>query len=174
MVLSHDPLTSPLSRSAAALTPQSPELLPSLAPCDSLSASRTTLSSSPSSSSPVSSPINAHLSSTQLPPLPSPTPLANPSFGGGGSLDANSFIQFISSAYSEVVHWDTFIVPYGNAGKKFVNELSTLYRAYAEGTALECVAMKAITVMSVLLLQQIKTKRSLLLSGTTASFLVRR
>ena len=38
--------------------------------------------------------------------------------------------------------------------KKFVYELSTLYRAYAEGSALECIALKAITVMSVLLLQK--------------------
>ena len=50
------------------------------------------------------------------------------------------------------------MVPYGNAGKKFVYELSTLYRAYAEGSALESIALKAITVMSILLLQKPHSK----------------
>ena len=86
-----------------------------------------------------------------------------------GSLDSESFILSVSSAYSEVVHWrkNTFTVPYGKVGKKFVYELSTLYRAYAEGSALECIALKAVTVMSVLLQRphhKIKAKRSLLLS----------
>ena len=44
----------------------------------------------------------------------------------------------------------TLTVPYGSAGK-FVYELSTLYRAYAEGSTMECIALKTITVMSVLL-----------------------
>ena len=93
-------------------------------------------------------PNNAHS-------LPAPSPMANPSFTWG-SLSAESFIKSVSSAYAEVVHWrrNIFTVPSGNAGKKFVNELSTLYRAYAEGSALECIALKAITVMSLLLLQK--------------------
>ena len=44
----------------------------------------------------------------------------------------------------------TLTVPYGSAGK-FVYELSTLYRAYAEGSTMECIVLKRITVMSVLL-----------------------
>jgi hypothetical protein len=73
-----------------------------------------------------------------------------------GSLDSETFIQSVSRAYPEVVHWrkNTFTVPYGNVGKKFVYELSTLYRAYADGSAMECIALKAVTVMSVLLLQK--------------------
>ena len=96
-------------------------------------------------------PNSAH----SLPPLPAPAPMANPAFAWG-SLSAENFIKSVSSAYAEVVHWrrNTFPVPSGNAGKKFVNELSTLYSAYAEGSALECIALKAITVMSLLLLQK--------------------
>ena len=47
-----------------------------------------------------------------------------------------------------------FSVPYGSAGKPFVSELSKHYRAYAEGSALECIAIKAVTVMLLLLLQK--------------------
>ena len=39
-------------------------------------------------------------------------------------------------------------------GKKFVLEFSRFFRAYAEGSALESVALRAITVMSILLLQK--------------------
>ena len=58
--------------------------------------------------------------------------------------------------YSEVVHWqkNTFNVPFGKAGKGFVLELSRLLRAYADGSALESIALKASTVLSVLLLQK--------------------
>ena len=106
-------------------------------------------------SSTMGAPNSAH----SLPTLPSPEPLANPSFVWG-SLRADDFIQSVSCAYSEVVHWkrNTFNVPYGNTGKKFVYELSSLYRAYAESSALECIAMKAITVMSILLLQRPHSK----------------
>ena len=45
-------------------------------------------------------------------------------------------------------------VPSGDVGVKFVTELSRLFRAYAERSALECIAMKAITIASHLLLQK--------------------
>ena len=65
-------------------------------------------------------------------------------------------MQSLDEAYSEVVHWQNniFNVPLENAGKSFVAELSRLYRAYADGSALEAIALKACTVMSVLLLQR--------------------
>jgi len=65
-------------------------------------------------------------------------------------------MQSLNEAYAEVVHWrsNTFKVPFGNAGKGFVAELSRLYKAYADGSALEAIALKACTVMSVLLLQK--------------------
>ena len=87
--------------------------------------------------------------------LPSPVPMSEPLFTWG-DLDSATFIHSIDAAYAEVVHWrkNTFTVPYGNAGKRFVSELSRLFRAYADSSALECVAMRAITVMSILLLQK--------------------
>ena len=73
-----------------------------------------------------------------------------------GICDAESFTHSLSAAYAEVVHWkkNLFSVPQGNSGKKFVQELSRLFRAYAEQSALESVALQAITVMSILLLQK--------------------
>ncbi len=74
----------------------------------------------------------------------------------GGVYDSATIISTISTAYDEIVCWrrNNFPVPTGKAGTAFVSELSWLFRAYAEGTALECVALKAITVASILLLQK--------------------
>ena len=65
-------------------------------------------------------------------------------------------IPYMLPIHSEVVKWkpNTFSIPFGNSGKKFVQELSRLFRAYAEGSTLESIALKAITVMSILLLQR--------------------
>lgn len=65
-------------------------------------------------------------------------------------------MKSLDEAYAEVVHWrrNTFLVPFGNAGKGFVSELSRLFRAYADGSALEAIALKACTVMPILLLQK--------------------
>ena len=88
-------------------------------------------------------------------PLPPTSPIANPSFTWG-DYDSISITRSIEVAYSEVVHWrkNTFQVPLGNAGKGFVSELSRLYLAYADGSALEAIALKACTVLSILLLQK--------------------
>ncbi len=128
-----------------------PSPSPSLAPARFSDQAATLMPEQPSTDAgpgPPPTPINA-------PSLPSPTPMANPSFVWG-EHDAETFMHSVTAAYAEVVHWrkNTFPVPYGNAGKKFVSELSTLYRAYAEGSALESIALKAVTVMSMLLLQK--------------------
>ncbi len=113
---------------------------------------------SPTTNSP---PINAHLVSPaaapapkQMPPclLPPASQMANPSFVWGDH-NSTSIIQSLNTAYSEAVHWrkNTFLVPLGNPGRSFVFELSS---AYAEGSALEAVALKACTVLSILLLQK--------------------
>ena len=62
----------------------------------------------------------------------------------------------ISEAYAEVVHWrkNVFSVPFGKVGKIFVSELARLFRAYAEGSSLESVALKAVSVFSALSLQK--------------------
>jgi hypothetical protein len=51
-----------------------------------------------------------------------------------------------------------FPVPHGNSGKAFVSELARLYRAFAEGSALESVALMAASVCWVLLLQRSHSK----------------
>ena len=65
-------------------------------------------------------------------------------------------MESMDLAYAEIVHWrkNTFRVPFGNTGKGFVSELSRLYKAYAEGSALEAIALKACTIMPILLLQK--------------------
>lgn len=62
----------------------------------------------------------------------------------------------MEEAYSEVVHWrmNSFRIPFGKAGKGFVQEMSRLLRAYADGSALEAIALKACSVMPALLLQK--------------------
>ena len=74
-----------------------------------------------------------------------------------GDHDSVIFTDALSSAYSEVVHWkaNIFKVPLGRGGKR---ELSSLFRAYSESSALEPIALKAITVLSVLALQKPSTK----------------
>ena len=100
------------------------------------------------SSTTPATPINAQ-------PLPSPLLMAAPTFMWG-ECDAKTFTHSLSIAYAEVVHWkkNLFAVPLGKPGKTFVQELSRLFRAYAEQSALESVALKAVTVMSILLLQK--------------------
>ncbi len=92
----------------------------------------------------------------QLPPY---SPMTDPIFMWDG-YDTDTFIQNITTSYAEVVHWrkNMFMVPYGNVGKSFVSELAKLYRAYADRSALEAIALKASTVMSILLLQKPHTK----------------
>ena len=54
------------------------------------------------------------------------------------------------------VHWkrNIFRVQQGNIGKQFVDELARLYAAFADGSALESVSLKAIIVIPHLLLQK--------------------
>ena len=83
------------------------------------------------------------------------TPMAEPIFVWG-SVDTDSFIKSLRSAYAEAVHWrrNCFKVPSGNIGNSFVSELARLYNAFATGSALESVAMEAAMTMPILLLQK--------------------
>ena len=47
-----------------------------------------------------------------------------------------------------------FAVPSGKAGKTFIREMTMLYRAYVEGSALETVALKATIILPILLVQK--------------------
>ncbi len=62
----------------------------------------------------------------------------------------------MNKAYDEVVHWrmNLFLVPFGSAGKCFISELARLYRSVATSSALECFALKAATVLTVVALQK--------------------
>ena len=88
--------------------------------------------------------------------LPTFTPVPEPDFRWGEVKEGRSFACALNRVYDEIVQWkrNLFKVPSGNAGKAFVRELSRMFNAYAEGSALECVAMKAAMTMPALLLQK--------------------
>ena len=71
-----------------------------------------------------------------------------------GNNQGEEYCAKVNQAYEEVVHWrrNLFQVPSGSAGKAFVTELARLYQAYADGSSLESVALKACTVAPILLL----------------------
>ena len=54
------------------------------------------------------------------------------------------------------LHWrmNCFKIPHGNAGKSFTSELARLFLAFATGSALESVTLKAAAVLPPLLLQK--------------------
>ena len=90
-----------------------------------------------------------------LPPLPVYMPASHPTFRWGDK-DGKTFINSIELCYSEIVHWrkNLFRVPTGKAGKAFVHELARLFRAVADSSALESVAMRVAMIMPVLLIQK--------------------
>ena len=81
--------------------------------------------------------------------------MADPVFTWG-ELDSTQFTDNLNAAFAEAVHWkmNLFKVPYGKAGKSFVSELARLFKAFATSSALESVALKAATLMPILLLQK--------------------
>ena len=106
------------------------------------------------------------LSSELLPPfchgtanLPAPSTIVEPNFIWG-STDSTSVINSLNVVYESVVHWkpNLFRIPYGNVGKLFVSELARLYNGFATSSSLEAIAMKAVTVMPILLLQKPNSK----------------
>ena len=87
--------------------------------------------------------------------LPSYTEVHLPNFVWG-ELDGISFKCAIDAAYKEVVQWrrNLFKVLSGKAGKAFVHKLTRLFQAYAEGSALESVALTCAMTMPALVLQR--------------------
>ena len=83
-------------------------------------------------------------------PLPdnSVLPIAEPNFTWG-KKDASSFTKELNESFEMAVHWkrNIFRVPQANIGKPFVDELARLYVAFANGSALESVSLKAAIVM---------------------------
>ena len=80
---------------------------------------------------------------------------AEPDFSWG-EVDGMVFCRALNRIYDETTHWNRnlFKVPSGKAGTAFVRELSHMFRAFADSSALESVAMKAVMVMPALLLQK--------------------
>ena len=104
--------------------------------------------------------------------LPSPVPSAEARFVWGEHSSAE-FVRLIEEAYCETIHWRKkyFHVPLGSSGKAFVSELARLFRAYAENSTLEIIALKAVSVACILLLQQPHLKSK---SRVNATHLIRR
>ena len=87
--------------------------------------------------------------------LPQFAELASPTFRWG-DVDGETFAHSVVCCYEETVHWrrNLFKVPSGKAGKSFIHELTKLFRAYADGSALESIALKAAMVLPALMLQK--------------------
>ena len=87
--------------------------------------------------------------------LPAFVPMTNSQFIWG-ELNASAFTSLLDSACKEVVHWrhNCFSISKGHIGKVFVNELACLFSAFASGSALEPVALKATIVLPHLVLQK--------------------
>ena len=83
--------------------------------------------------------------------LPQFTPMAYPVFTWG-EYDSTHFIDTLNAAFSGAVHWkiNLFKIPSEKAGKSFVSELTRLFKA--ANHALESIALKAATLMPILLL----------------------
>ncbi len=87
--------------------------------------------------------------------LPDYRPSTNSTFAWE-SVDSISFISQLDKIYKEAVHWrnNLFKIPQGNAGKSLTTELSRLFNAFATGSALEPIALKAATVLPHLILKK--------------------
>ena len=108
----------------------------------------------------ISDPQNPDSSISTNPQLPQHPPMSSPTFTWG-NLSSPEFDKLLDTTYDEVVHWrrNCFSVPFGKAGRDFVSELSRLYLVYGSASTLEAVALKAATVLPILLLQK-PSKRS--------------
>ena len=88
-----------------------------------------------------------------IPTLPGFNPLEPPSFYWG-EVDATTLSLCIDKAYHQIVHWkpNLFKLPSGSSGALFVKSVASFLAAYAEGTALKSIALKAAMCMPALLL----------------------
>ena len=87
-------------------------------------------------------------------PWPLPT-CSQPNFQRG-SKDGKAICDMIGEAYNDIIHWkrNIFLVPSGATGKLFIQEITRLLQAFADGSTMECIALKASFVMQILLLQK--------------------
>lgn len=77
-----------------------------------------------------------------------------------GEIDSATMSQQLTAAYGETVHWrrNIFLVPSGASGKDFVGEMARLFQAFADGSAMESIALTAAMAMPALLLQRPHSK----------------
>uniref|UniRef100_A0A1X7SUI9 Tesmin/TSO1-like CXC domain-containing protein n=1 Tax=Amphimedon queenslandica TaxID=400682 RepID=A0A1X7SUI9_AMPQE len=131
-------LTDPSSQSSESQAKDSTVPSSSDSPPDS----RPSRSSSPSRSSLLA----------DLPPF---CQVAEPYFQWN-NISGRKCIKLIDKCYDRAVHWipNLFKVPHGKSGKSFVQELSLLFRAYAEASAKESIALKAAFLFPLLVLQK--------------------
>ena len=77
-----------------------------------------------------------------------------------GTCTIQEFSDAIDDAYGQIVHWrpNLFMVPSGNSGKQFIENLTKLFTAYAQESSHESFAIKAAMTMPALLLQKPHSK----------------
>ena len=70
--------------------------------------------------------------------------------------DSANFVHSLDAVYHDTTYWvkNSFRVPRSSAGKAFVSELTKLFRSVREGSALESIALKAVSVVCILVLQK--------------------
>ena len=87
-------------------------------------------------------------------PWPLPT-CSQPDFQWG-QLDGQTFCEMIDTAYNDIIHWkrNIFLLPSGASGKSFIQEITRLLQAFANGSQMESIALKTSFVMQILLLQK--------------------
>ena len=99
-------------------------------------------------------PVLPQMSDNNEDPWPLPT-CSQPEFQWG-SVDGMAFCEMIDEVYNDIIHWkrNIFLLPSGATGKSFIEEITRLLMAFADGSAIECIALKAFFVMQILLLQK--------------------
>lgn len=92
--------------------------------------------------------------------LPNYSEVATPNFSWG-ILDPNSMCDLLGTIFMDVVHWkpNLFKIPSGSVGKSFVSNIAKLYNAFGTASAMECIALKTVSVMPCLLLQKSHSNR---------------
>ena len=62
----------------------------------------------------------------------------------------------MNKIYDKVVFWkkNLFLLPSGKVGKDFVAEMTRLVQSFANATSMEEIALKALVILQVLILQK--------------------
>ena len=87
--------------------------------------------------------------------LPAFSPQSAPNFCRG-NMDGGEVLNEMNKIYDEVVFWkkNIFLLPSGKVGKDFVAEMTRLVQSFANATSMEGIALKALVILQVLILQK--------------------